>query len=153
MGFGAKADAAADSVADAGACVLLLVLHCLHLRLEIALKLLPAIAMQRESYCVPGRCSGAGAEDGAGAGAEDSPGADDGTGADNGAGAGTDADDGASACASAGTLAGAGLALALALAVVPKPPQTLWRQRLHHGASALALACCASIKMAEFLDD
>ncbi len=106
MGFGARADAAADSVANAGACLLLLVPHCLHLGLEIALKLAPAIAMQHKSYRVPGRCSGTGAEDGAGDGAEDSPGADNGAGADDGAGAGADADDGASACT--GALAGAG---------------------------------------------
>jgi hypothetical protein len=36
------------------------------------------------------------------------------------------------------------LALALMLAVAPKPPQTLWRQRLRHGARALASSCCAS---------
>ncbi len=75
MGFSARADAAADSVAVPGACVALLVLERLRLGLgEIA------IATQRESHQVADGCAGTGAEDGGGAGAEDSAGADDGAG-------------------------------------------------------------------------
>ncbi len=77
MGFSARADAAADSVAVPGACVALLVLERLRLGLgEIA------ISTQCESHRVAGGCAGAGAEDGAGAGAEDSAGADNGAGTD-----------------------------------------------------------------------
>ncbi len=152
MGFSARADAAADSVADAGACFLLLVQHCLHLRLEIALKLVPAIAMQRKLHRVPGRCSGSGAEDSAGAGAEDSPGADNGAGADDGAGA--DTDDGASACAGAGALAGAGAGAgssagccAKTTADIVAPTSAPWHERF-----------CISVlrfnkRMVEFVDE
>jgi hypothetical protein len=59
-----------------------LMLERLSLRLEITLKLAPAIATQHELHQVAGRYAGTGAEDGAGAGAEDSAGADDGTGTD-----------------------------------------------------------------------
>jgi hypothetical protein len=77
VGFSARADAAADSVAVPSTCIALLVLERLRLgHGEIA------IATQRESHQVAGGCAGAGAEDGAGAGAEDSAGADDGTGTD-----------------------------------------------------------------------
>jgi hypothetical protein len=152
VGFSARADAAADSVADAGACVLLLVPHCLRLRLEIALKLVPVIATQRESYRVPGRCSGTGAEDSAGAGAEDSPGADNGAGADDGAGA--DADDGASACAGAGTLAGAGAGAGASAGCCAKtatdivaPTSAPWRERFGIGV------LCFNKRMAEFVDE
>jgi hypothetical protein len=87
------------------------------LGLEIALKLTPAIATQRESHRVAGGYAGTGAEDGAGAGAEDSAGADD--------GAGTDADISWSwrwkwQCrpgSGSGNDDGPGLALALALAL------------------------------------
>ncbi len=66
MGFSARADAAADSVAVPGACIALLVPERLRLGLgEIA------ITTQRKLHQVAGRCAGAGAEDGAGAGAED----------------------------------------------------------------------------------
>jgi hypothetical protein len=133
MGFGARADAAADSVANAGACVLLLVPHCLHLRLEIALKLALASAMQCKSYRVPGRCSGTGAEDSDG-------GAANGTGADDGTGAGADADDGASACAGAGALAGAGAGAGASAGCCPKtavddvaPTSAPWRERFGIG--------------------
>jgi hypothetical protein len=77
VGFSARADAAADSVAIPGACVALLVPECLRLGLgEIA------IATQQELHQVAGGCIGAGAEDGGGAGAEDSAGADNGAGTD-----------------------------------------------------------------------
>ncbi len=78
MGFSARADAAADTVAGPITCVVLLVPERLSLGLEIALKLAPVIAMQRESHRVAGGCAGTGAEDGAGTGAENSAGADDG---------------------------------------------------------------------------
>ncbi len=78
MGFSARADAAADTVASPITCVVLLVLERLSLGLEIALKLVPVIAAHRELHRVAGGCAGTGAEDGAGAGAEDSAGADDG---------------------------------------------------------------------------
>ncbi len=77
MGFSARADAAADSVAIPGACIALLVPE--HLRLGLGEI---AIATQRELHQVAGGCAGAGAEDGAGAGAEDSAEADDGAGTD-----------------------------------------------------------------------
>ncbi len=48
MGFSARADAAADTVAGPITCVVLLVPERLSLGLEIALKLAPVIAMQRE---------------------------------------------------------------------------------------------------------
>ncbi len=77
MGFSARADAAADSVAIPGACIALLVPERLHLGLgEIV------IDTQRKSHQVAGGCAGAGAEDGAGAGAEDSAEADNGAGTD-----------------------------------------------------------------------
>ncbi len=84
MGFSARADTVADTVAGPITCVVLLVPERLSLGLEIALKLVPVIATQRESHQVAGGCASTGAEDGAGAGAEDS------TGADNGAGTDTD---------------------------------------------------------------
>ncbi len=43
MGFSTRADAAADTVAGPITCVVLLVLECLSLGLEIALKLAPVI--------------------------------------------------------------------------------------------------------------
>ncbi len=61
---------------------MLLVPERLNLGLEIALKLAPVIATQRELNRVAGGCAGTGTEDGAGAGAEDSAGADDGAGTD-----------------------------------------------------------------------
>ncbi len=77
MGFSGRADAAADSVAVPGACVVLLVPERLRLGLgEIT------IATQRKLHQVAGGCAGAGAEDGACAGAEDSAGADNGAGTD-----------------------------------------------------------------------
>ncbi len=116
------------------------------------LKLVPAIAMQRELYCVPGRCSGAGAEDSAGTGAEDSPGADDGTGAHDGTGA--DADDGASACAGTGALAGAGAGAGTSAGCCAKtttdvvaPKSAPWRERFGIGV------LCFNKRMAEFVDE
>ena len=77
MGFSARADAAADSVAVPSTCVALLVPECLRLGLgEIA------IAMQQKLHQVAGGCAGTGTEDGTGAGAVDSTGADDGAGTD-----------------------------------------------------------------------
>jgi hypothetical protein len=69
VGFSARADAAADTVTGLITCVVLLVPEHLSLGLEIALKLAPVIAMQRELHQVAGGCAGTGAEDGAGAGA------------------------------------------------------------------------------------
>jgi hypothetical protein len=82
MGFSARADAAADTVAGPITCVVLLVPEHLSLGLEIALKLVPVTAMQRKSHQVAGGCASTGAEDSAGAGAEDSAGADNRTGTD-----------------------------------------------------------------------
>jgi hypothetical protein len=127
VGFSARADAAADSVAIPNACIVLPVPECLRLGLgEIA------IAKQRKSHQVAGRCAGTGAEYGAGAGAEDSPGADDGAGTDTdmvgaGAGNGTGTGDGTGAGDGTGDFDGNGtgtgndnglvLALVLALAM------------------------------------
>ncbi len=83
MGFRARTDAAADTVAGPITCVVLLVPERLSLGLEIALKLAPVTATQRKSHRVAWGCAGTGAEDGAGAGAEDSAGADDGAGTDS----------------------------------------------------------------------
>ncbi len=82
VGFSARADASADTVAGPITCVVLLVPKRLSLGLEITLKLAPAIATQCESHRVAGGYAGTGAEDGAGTGAEDSAGADDGAGTD-----------------------------------------------------------------------
>jgi hypothetical protein len=82
VGFSARADAAADTVAGPITCVVLLVPERLSLGLEIMLKLAPAIAMQCESHRVAGGYAGTGAEDGAGAGADDSAGTDNGAGTD-----------------------------------------------------------------------
>jgi hypothetical protein len=82
VGFSARADTAADTVAGPITCVVLLALEHLSLGLEIALKLAPAITTQRESHQVAGGYAGTGAEDGTGAGAEDSAGADNGAGTD-----------------------------------------------------------------------
>ncbi len=82
MGFSARADAAADTVAGPITCVVLHVPERLSLGLEIALKLVPVIATQRKLHQVSGRCAGTGTENGAGAGAEDIADADDGPGTD-----------------------------------------------------------------------
>ncbi len=82
MGFSARADAAADTVAGPITCVVLLVPERLSLGLEIVLKLSPVIATQRESHQVAGGYAGTGAEGGAGTGAEDSAGTDNGAGTD-----------------------------------------------------------------------
>jgi hypothetical protein len=77
VGFSARADAAAESVAIPGTCVALLVPEHLHLGLgEIV------IAMQRELHQVAGGCAGVGTEDSTGAGAEDSAGTDNSAGTD-----------------------------------------------------------------------
>ena len=135
MGFSARADAAADSVAVPNACSVLPVPECLRLGLgEIA------IAKQRKSHQVAGRCAGAGAEYGAGTGAEDSLGADNGAGTDTdmvgaGAGNGTGAGDGTGAGNGAGDFDGDGtgagddngLALALALVLAMALALLCWR--------------------------
>jgi hypothetical protein len=77
VGFSARADAAADSVAVPGACIVLLVPEHLCLGLgEIA------IATQHKLHRVAGGCASTGAEDGTGAGAEDSAVADNCAGTD-----------------------------------------------------------------------
>jgi hypothetical protein len=170
VGFSARADTAADSVIVPNACIVLLVPERLHLGLgEIA------IAKQRESHQVAGRCAGAGTEYGAGAGAEDIPGACNGAGTDTdmvgaGAGNGTGAGDGIGTGNGAGNFDGDGtgagddngLALALALvlamawhwrAVAPNvvaQVSATWRKRVGIRAAFEVLLLCCAIKWQHF---